>query len=154
MANKTRSLDLMLQAPRRFKAWLVTWECKGNHAKRDDKIVAVLDPRMSPIRVRELVELLFLNISHCIGERVYYALHRKRNPYRASFAEGQAMRWPPVVHCGHNPFLMAHLVENLAVECHEDGTETATWKDVRSKRWYKFTTRKVSSSEGSSKADD
>jgi hypothetical protein len=153
MANKTRSLDLMLQAPRRIKAWLVTWGWIGNHAKRDDKIVAVLDPRVSPIRVRELVELLYLNIFYGIDERVYYALHRKRNPYPASFAEGQAMRWPPVVHCGHNLFLMAHLVENLTVECHEDRTETATWKDVRSKRWHKFTTKKVSSSEGS-KADD
>jgi|SRR5579864_129816 len=137
----------MLKAPRKFKAWLVTWEWIGNHAKRDNKIVAVLDPRISPIRVRELVELLYLNIAYGIGERVYYALHRKRNPYPASFTDGQAMRWPPVIHCGDNPFLMAHLVKNLTVERHKDGTETATWQDVRSERWHKFTTKKVNSSE-------
>jgi len=133
----------MLKAPRRFKAWLVTWEWIGEHAKRDDKIVAVLDPRLAPRRVRELVELLYLNIFYGVGERVYYALHLRKNPYPASFTDGQAMRWPPVIHCGHNPFLMAHLVEGLAVEYHEDGTETATWRDVRSKRWHKFTTKKV-----------
>lgn len=141
MASKSHSLDLMFQAPRRFKAWLVTWEWAGSHAKRDDKIVAFLDPRMSPIRVREFVEFQYLNFSYGIGERMYYTLHRKRNPHPASFTEGRAMRWPPVVQCGHNPFLMAHLVENLAVECHEDGTQTATWKDVRSKRWHRFTTQ-------------
>jgi hypothetical protein len=51
------------------------------------------------------------------------------------------VRWPPVVHCGHNPFLMAHLVDSLTVEI-SDGSETATWRDVRSKRWHKFTTTK------------
>jgi hypothetical protein len=130
----------MIQAPHRFKAWLVTWEWTGNHAKSDDKIVAVLDPRLSPLRVRELVELLYLNISQDIGERVYYALHRKKNPCPASFTEGRAMRSIPVVHCGHNPFLMAHLVDNFTVEGHEDGTETATWRDLRSKRWHKSKT--------------
>jgi hypothetical protein len=132
----------MLPAHRRFKAWLITWEWAGNPAQPDDRIVAVLDPRMSPNRVREFVDLLYLNLSYGIGERVYYALHRKRNPYPASFTGGRAMRWPPVVHCGHNPFIMAHLVEELAVERHKDGSETATWKDVRSRRWHKFTTRK------------
>jgi len=133
----------MLQAPHRFKAWLVTREWIGTHAKRDDEILAVLNPRMSPIRIRELVELLYLNISYGIRGRVYCPLHRKKNPYPASFTEGRAMRWPPVVHFGHSPFLVAHLVENLAVECHEDGTETATWKDVKSKLCHRSTTKKV-----------
>jgi hypothetical protein len=135
----------MLKASRKFKAWLVTWEWIGNHAKRAGKIVAVLDSRISSTRVREWVELLYHNMSQGIGDRVYYALHRKRNPCPASFAAGRAMRWPPVVHCGDKPFLMAHLVESLTVKCNEDGTETATWKDVRSKqckRWHKLTTKK------------
>lgn len=133
----------MLQASGRFKAWLVTWEWMGDRTERDDKIVAVLDPRMSPARVREFVELLYLNISYSTRDKVYYALHRKRNPYPASFTDGKAMRWPPVIHCGHNPFLMAHLVEDLTVECKGDGIEKTTWRDVKSKRRHEFTTKRV-----------
>jgi len=138
----------MRRAPRKYKAWLVTWEWIGDHAKRFDKIVAVFDPRVAPQRIRELVELLYLNIECDIGERVYFGLHRRKNPYRASFTDGQAMRWPPVVCCGHNPFLMAHLVEDLAVESHDDGTQTVAWGDVRSGRRREFTTRRVGPPQG------
>jgi len=48
---------------RKYKAWLVTWEWIGDHAKRDDKIVAVLDPRWRPDHVREFVELFFISTS-------------------------------------------------------------------------------------------
>jgi len=51
-------------------------------------------------------------------------------------------RWPPLFHCGHNPFLMAHLVEDLQVEMNDDWTETATGKDVRSGRRKTFTTKR------------
>ncbi len=128
----------MLKTPRGFKAWLVTWEWIGDHAKRDDKIVAVFDSRMTPFHIQELVELLHINLVYDIGERVYYALHRSKNPYKAKLIHSQPMRWPPAVECGHNPFLMAHLVESLSVERHEDGTETATWQDMRSKRSHRF----------------
>ncbi len=113
---------------RKYKAWLVTWEWIGDHAKRDNKIVAVLDPRWRPDHVREFVELLYLNLTYGIGERMYYALHRRKSPYQAKYVDS-ASRWPPVIDCGHNPFLMAHLVEDLQVEMHDDWTETATWRD-------------------------
>ena len=94
---------------RRFKAWLVTWEWIGQHAKHDDEIVAVIDPRTAPSRVLELVEFLYIN-TYGINDRVYYAFHRRKNPYKAKFTDGLAMRWPPVIECGHNPFMTAHLV--------------------------------------------
>jgi hypothetical protein len=125
---------------RQYKAWLVTWEWVGEHARRDDKIVAVLDPRWRADHVREFVELLYLNLTYGIGERMYYALHRRKNPYPAKYVDSTP-RWPPVIHCGHHPFLMAHLVEDLQVETHDDWTETATWRDVRSGRNKKFTTK-------------
>src|SRR5258706_11733817 len=123
----------------KYKAWLVTWEWIGNHAKRDDKIVAILDPRWRPEHVREFVELLYLNLTYGIGERMYYALHRKKNPYPAKLNNRPGMKWPPFIDCGHNPFLMAHLVEDLQVETHEDWTETATWRDVISQHEKQFT---------------
>ena len=87
-------------------------------------------PRWRPDHVREFVDLLYLNLTYGIGERMYYALHRRKNPYQAKYVDSKA-RWPPLIDCGHNPFLMAHLVEDLQVETHDDWTETATWRDVR-----------------------
>src|SRR5438552_15370910 len=55
---------------------------------------------------------------------------RRKDPYQAMYVDSKA-RWPPLIDCGHNPFLMAHLVEDLQVETHDDWTETATWRDVR-----------------------
>lgn len=126
---------------RKYKAWLITWEWIGDHAKRDNKIVAVVDPRWRPSRVQEFVELLYINLTYGIGERVYYALHRRKNPYQANYIDSPS-RWPPAFHCGHNPFLMAQLVEDLQAETHEDGTETAAWKDVRSGRRKTLTTKR------------
>ena len=60
----------------------------GNRALREDKIVAVFDPRIAPNRVRKLVELLCLNMFYGVGERVYYALHQRKNPYPAGFTDG------------------------------------------------------------------
>jgi len=97
---------------------------------------------MAPSRIREFVELFYLNVYYGIGERVYYGLHRKKNPFKAKFIHNEGTPWPiPVVHCGDNPWLIARLVEDLTVERHEDGTETATWKDQRTQRRYTFRTR-------------
>ena len=129
----------MPRAPRQI-------QCVAGHVgvgrARDDKIVAILDLLLSPFRVREWVELFYLNSAYGVGEHIYYALHREKEPHAAVFTDGQLMRWPPVISCGHHPFHMAHLVECLTVERHEDGTETATCKDVRSKRWHMFTNNK------------
>ena len=126
---------------RKYKAWLVTWEWIGDYAKRDAKIVAVLDPRWKSDRVREFVELLYLNLTYSIGERMYYALHRSKNPYQAKYVDSTP-QWPTIIHCGDNPFLMAHLVEDLQVKTHDDWTETATWRDVRSRRRKTSTTKR------------
>ncbi len=42
----------------KLKAWLVTWEWAGEYAKRDDRVVAVFNPHIGDVRVRELVEFL------------------------------------------------------------------------------------------------
>ena len=52
------------------QAWLVTWEWAGEHAKRDDKIVAVFNPHLGGVRVRELVEFLYMTHSYSTGERI------------------------------------------------------------------------------------
>ncbi len=44
---------------RGVRAWLVTWEWSGEHAKRDEEVAAVFDPPMSAERIRGYVELLY-----------------------------------------------------------------------------------------------
>jgi len=45
--------------PKKVKAWLVTWEWIGDHAKRPDKVAEILDPRLPAEQVRRIVELLY-----------------------------------------------------------------------------------------------
>jgi hypothetical protein len=61
-----------LETPRSMKAWLVTWEWVGDHAKRGDKIAAVLNSRLSESKVKEIVEFLYLTDWYSISEKVSY----------------------------------------------------------------------------------
>jgi len=66
-----------------MKAWLVTWEWCGEHAKRDDKIAGIFNPRFGGVRVRELVEIRYAN-EYTLSERMDLARGRP-NPYPAKF---------------------------------------------------------------------
>jgi hypothetical protein len=110
-----------------MKAWLVTWEWMGNHAKREDKIAALLNSRLSESRVKELVEFLYLNDCYAVSEKMAIAQRRRDNPYPAKAERG-------CIHCGHHPFLQARLVDDLTVECDEHGFDTAVaWKERNGK---------------------
>ena len=55
---------------RKRKAWLVTWEWAGDHAKRADKVAAILNPRLGGDRVRELVEFLYMLDNSSLSEKL------------------------------------------------------------------------------------
>lgn len=55
-----------------MKAWLVTWESVGVRIKLENPIAAILNPRLSPERVSEIVELLYVNENFTLGERLAY----------------------------------------------------------------------------------
>jgi predicted GNAT family N-acyltransferase len=114
---------------RKIKAWLVTWEWIGDHAKRDDKVAAIFNPRFSAERVRELVEFLYLTQNSTLSERMNWARDKNLNPYLAQFHTLDGVPWQGQIHCGHNPFLFARLVDDLAVECDAEGNERATWRE-------------------------
>jgi hypothetical protein len=115
---------------RKMKAWLVTWEWTGDHAKRPTKVAEVLDPRFPPERVRRIVELLYAHETYTLAERIAWCLlDKKKNPYPAKFVELEGLPWSGQIHCGHNPFLVARLVDDLVVKTDAQGRETATWKD-------------------------
>ena len=110
-------------------AWLVTWEWAGEHAKRDDKIAAILSPRWSAERVRKYVEFIYINSYYTLSERAAYAKNPKSNPYPAEFNKVNGVSWLDRISCGHNPHLFARLVDDLVVTEEADGEEKATWKD-------------------------
>lgn len=99
-----------------MKAWLVTWEWSGEHAKRNEKVAALFDSRVSPERVRESVELLYAQAAYTLSERIAcFVGNRRRNPYPAECVKLEGVPWQGEIHCGHNPYLRARLVDELAI---------------------------------------
>jgi hypothetical protein len=113
-----------------MKAWLVTWEWCGDHAKVEDNIAAILNSRLSGEHVREIVELLYVNSQYSPSERLRYANGKKfKNPYPAKFGTVEGVLFEGEIICGHNPYLHARRVDN----CHvigEGGDEKLTWKEI------------------------
>ena len=106
----------------RITAWLVTWEWIGDHAKRDNKIVAVLNWRLSPEKISEMIEMIYANEYYSLEERVAFAKNKKMNPYKTTYdCQG-------VLFCGHHPFLVARLVDNLYVKKDSSGNEVLDWE--------------------------
>ncbi len=113
----------------RITAWLVTWAWIGDHAKRENEIVTVLSRRLSPERVSEILEILYGNEYYNLEERVSFAKNRKSNPYPAQYDDIGGIPWRDRILCGHNPFLVARLVDNLYVTRDADGREYLKWEE-------------------------
>src|SRR5689334_17955929 len=111
-----------------LSAWLVTWEWSGDHAKRRDKVAEILDPRTSPERVRQIVELLY-HREASLSEKIAWRLRRHHQPYPAEFMRLEGVQWAGEIICGHNPWLRARLVKNLILKTDLEGKESATWND-------------------------
>ena len=115
------------------RAWLVTWEWSGSHAARQGKIVEILDPRIWPEQVRQIVELLY-HREASLSEKVAWRLRKRRHPRPAEFTRLHGAKWEGEITCGHNPWLCARLVDNLIIKTDELGRETASWTDRHSPR--------------------
>jgi len=99
----------------------------GDHTKRDDKIIAVLNSRLSISRVAELVEFLYLTEYYSVSEKMAVAHRKSENPYPAQHAP--RAETGPLIVCGHNPRLIARWVDELRVERDDNGRDIAVeWK--------------------------
>ncbi|MGD1080464.1 MAG: hypothetical protein ABR881_19265 [Candidatus Sulfotelmatobacter sp.] len=105
-----------------------TWEHIGNHAKPPQRVAEILDPRLPPERVRQLVELLY-HRDASLSEKVAWRLRKQRQVYPAEFLKVEGVPYYGEITCGHNPWLRARLVDDLEIVRRQDGTETTTWKD-------------------------
>ncbi len=103
------------------KAWLITWEWLGDHAAVEDRIAAILQPRLSQRIVGEIVECLYAIHTYSPAELAYYAKRPKENPYPAQWDNGFCF-------CGHNPSLTASYVHGLIItKDSESGHEIISW---------------------------
>lgn len=105
-----------------FSAWIVTSEGTAPLQSGTHNVVDILDPRLSPERVREIVEILNQR-EDSLCERVAWRLQKRRQPYPAEFVKIDGVPWKGQVICGHNPFFVAQLVDNLTIEVDADGRE-------------------------------
>lgn len=104
-------------------AWLITWEWLGDHAKRDDNIVSILNYRISPSKIKDFMELLYISSEYTLSEKIAYAKNSKNNPYPAQAERGH-------ITCGHNPFLHGRKVNNLRVKKDSNDNEYLEWEEV------------------------
>lgn len=94
----------------RQKAWLVTWDWVGPHAAVEDRLAAILRPRLSRHFVREIVECLYATHAYTPAELALWSKRPKENPYKAEWDNRGFCS------CGHNPFLTAQYVHDLVVK--------------------------------------
>jgi hypothetical protein len=113
----------------RITAWLVTWEGAGNHARREDKIAAILSRRLAPERIKEIVDMIYANKFYSYRDRIAFAKDKKVNPYRATSDDIDGIPWPWRILCGHNPRVEARLVDNLYVIQDSNGGEQLSWEE-------------------------
>lgn len=111
-----------------MKAWLVTWEWTGEHARVKNPIAMILSSRVSGKRVREMVEQIYVNATYILSERAAYA-EKKFNPYPAYYGDIESIDYLDVIYCGHNPYLHARRVDDLRVEIDRNGKESMSWKE-------------------------
>jgi hypothetical protein len=114
-----------------ISAWLVTWENSGSQLSVP-LIAAIFNSRWSSERVRQIVEVLYINSSYSLSERIRYAKDKSSNPYPAEFNKRQAgVPFSGHIICGHNPYLFARLVDNLVYDGDEfeDNERLVTWDD-------------------------
>jgi hypothetical protein len=117
---------------RKMKAWLVTWEWCGEHAKRNEPLAAIFNPRYSSERVRELVGFIYRSTEYSLRDQAEYARNKRYNPYPAEFGQTKdGSPWGGEIICGHNPFLRARLVDDLIIERNAEGKK---WLHGRSAR--------------------
>jgi hypothetical protein len=110
-----RALDARKPEAKAKSAWLVTWD--GTSGVPEDRVVAILNYRMSASSVKEFVELLYVTLNYTPREKLLYANNPRDNPYPATITVFQK------ISCGANPSLYARQVTGLKVV---DGKPTWT----------------------------
>lgn len=120
-----------------MKAWLVTWDWCGEHAKPEETLIALFSARKSESTIADFVEQHYLFATATAHEIAYYANRVQKRPYKAmSGANINSVPHGDRVYCGHNPFIYARIVLDLTVQADsEEGMEIVRWKEPPVFKW-------------------
>lgn len=120
-----------MKAPRKMKAWLVTWEWGvadfGKHTNTEN-VAAVITSRRSGESVRQFVELIYVTKFYTLSQRMDWA--RGGKSHLSHFGSINGALWDGQIFCGHSPpSLYGRKVDDFSIERDESGKETATWTE-------------------------
>ncbi|MCE6958532.1 hypothetical protein LAZ40_05640 [Cereibacter sphaeroides] len=113
-----------------MKAWIIRWNGLDTDDRlREQPVVAILSARTRAEDVRRHVQFLYTVTHSTLSEQLDQARYNRPAdvPYPAEFAIIGGVRFENRITCGHNPFLEAMLVTDLAVSENSDGTEMLKW---------------------------
>ena len=110
-----------------MKAWIITWQ--DSQGTEHEPVVMVLNGMMGIKRVQWYVETMYIEKMSSDAEK-YDSARPKRSRKIAFPAEvTKTVNGEAHIHCGHNPWLFARLVNDLRVETDIDDVETLKWKE-------------------------
>ena len=112
-------------------AWLGTWEGTQEDGKR---VAFILNYRLGGEAIREFVERLYVSTVYGPIDQLSYAKNRRKTPYPAAFGQiqskdGKYHRWGGQISCGHNPFILARLVNNLHIIKNDEQNHELVWEE-------------------------
>ena len=105
----------------------MTWD--NSQGTGDDSVVMVLNGRMGIERVRWHVELMYIEKTSSDAEKYDSARPKKSRRIAFPVEVTRTVNGEAHIHCGHNPWLFARLVDDLRVETDDDGVEVLKWKE-------------------------
>jgi hypothetical protein len=122
------------------RAWLLTWEAAGPHARIKDRFAGLLSSRLSARTIERILEFTYVSGYHAITDVFGYVRSRKHFPYHVQYctiAVAERMQkessLPPQVLSaysmviGGNPWLWARVVRDLETWIDVDGVEHLRW---------------------------
>jgi hypothetical protein len=104
-------------------AWLITWEAIGDHVTIPKRIAAIVNYRAGDNRIRDIVQILWMNFEYTPAEFLAWAKSNRRHPCEVRIGGGK-------IWCGHNPFVVARKVDSLRVAELPDGGERVLWTEL------------------------
>lgn len=119
------------------KGWVIFWEAAGGHkhVNEEEKVVAILSCRFSGERIRFMVQQFYTSLCASHSEKISFINNPEFNPFRANFGHRGRIPCQDIVRAGHNPFLVARLVQNIRVLDLGDGKEKVEWEEIEFKKF-------------------
>jgi len=94
------------------KAWLILEKTIGEDC---DSLISILKPRHSVKFIRKFMEQLYVDKYATIEEKIAYKKDWRSWPYPVEHEVGYQY-FLHFLHCGHNPFMVAHYCHKIKIE--------------------------------------